>query len=126
MLTIISGAIAASLAWMFNGIFTRFWGNAAIIVIIPVVEEFLKSLIPYFLHTSIFFCHLVFGIIEAFWDMKANIKGVKPGLLSILTHTFLGIITVVLYNWTGYLSLGIIASITLHILWNRNIIINYK
>ncbi|MFZ7104731.1 MAG: hypothetical protein ACOWWO_19015 [Peptococcaceae bacterium] len=122
MLTIISAIVAALLAWIFNRFIVRFWGDPAIIVIIPFIEETLKSLIPFLVQASIFYCHFIFGVIEAIWDIKVNVKGLKPGLMSILTHTLFGIMTVAVYRLAGYLSLGIMAGITLHILWNRCII----
>jgi hypothetical protein len=72
----------------------------------------LKTSLALYLNSSIFYTYLIFGIIEGIWDIKTNIRGLKPGILGLLTHSFFGGITWYLYNLTGYVSLGIIVSIS--------------
>ena len=124
MLAILAGSLAALAAWGLNSIIVRRWGDAAISVLVPVIEELLKTLLAVMFSASIFLTHFTFGIIEAIWDIKANVRGLRAGLVGLLTHSGFGLITWMIYQLTGILSLALMASITAHITWNSIIIQN--
>lgn len=126
MLAIIAGALAALGAWGINCLMVKRWGDAAVSVMVPVVEEVLKTLLAFSLTSSIFLSHLTFGIIEAIWDIKSSVRGLKPGLIGIITHIAFGLITILVWQLTGFLSLAILASIIAHITWNSTIINKVK
>ena len=88
----------------------------------PVGEEILKTSLALIFKTSIIFTHLVFGILEAIWDIKKNTRGLKPGLMALVTHSIFGLITWYGFKITGYVSPGLMAAILLHIAWNSFII----
>lgn len=123
MLAIIAGSLAALGAWVINRLLVKRWGDAAVSVLVPVIEELLKTLLAFSLASSIFLSHFTFGIIEAIWDIKTNVRGLKPGLMGIITHIVFGFITILVFQLTGFLSLAILLSIIAHITWN-SIIIN--
>ncbi|MFZ5945275.1 MAG: hypothetical protein ACOYVD_14315 [Bacillota bacterium] len=118
----LAGTSAAFFAWFLNRIIVRRWGDAAIIVPVPIIEETLKTVGAVLFSTSIFYTHLVFGIIEGIWDIKVNIKGLLPGIMSLLTHSFFGLVTTYFHQLTGYISMAILVSIICHIGWNSFII----
>lgn len=122
MFPIIAGCLAAFLAWGFNKIIVKFWGDPAIVVLVPVGEEILKTSLAFIFSSSIIYTHITFGLIEAIWDIKTNAKGLQPGLFSVLTHSIFGLITWLLYSRTGYISISIMTGIFAHIIWNSYII----
>ncbi|KJS85668.1 MAG: hypothetical protein JM58_07995 [Peptococcaceae bacterium BICA1-8] len=122
MVAFFAGLLAAFVAWIFNRYVVNRWGDLAVAYIVPIAEEILKTFIAIILGASIFYAHFSFGVIEAIWDMKANTKGFRPAILSLLTHSFFGLITIYTFQLTGLLILGIIISTTTHIIWNSYII----
>lgn len=124
MLAIIAGTLAALGAWGINCFMVKRWGDAAVSVLVPIAEELLKTLLAFFFASSIILSHLTFGVIEAIWDIKANVRGLKPGLMGIFTHSIFGLITNLVYQLTGFISLAIMVSIIAHITWNSLIIKN--
>lgn len=124
MLPLIAGTLAAISAWAINSFMVRRWGDAAISVLVPVAEEMLKTFLAVAFSTSILFTHITFGIIEAVWDIKANIRGLNPGIIALVTHGFFGLVTWAVLSLTGILALAIMTSIVTHIIWNSIIINN--
>lgn len=122
MIAILSGSMAAFLAMICNRFLVNRWGNPAVAVLIPVTEEFLKTLLAVTFSASIFYTHFSFGVIEAIWDIRATTKGFLPALFSLITHSVFGLITMLFFKWTGYLFLSILISTITHIFWNSTII----
>ncbi|NMA01114.1 MAG: hypothetical protein GX923_00940 [Clostridia bacterium] len=122
MLAIIAGTLAALGAWGLNCLLVKRWGDRAVSVLVPVVEEVLKTLLAFSFNSLIILSHFTFGIIEAIWDIKTCERGLKPGLIGIITHIGFGLITILVWELTGFLSLAILASILAHITWNSIII----
>jgi hypothetical protein len=122
MAAFISGVLAAVIAWFINRRMVNYWGDSAIAVIVPILEEVLKTSIAVLLGASIFYAHFTFGLMEAIWDMKVNINGFRPALYSLITHSIFGFITIIVYKLSGFLTLGISVSIIVHVLWNSYII----
>jgi len=122
MTEILAGLIAAFAAWIFNRYAVNSWGDLAIAYIVPVAEEIFKTFIAIIFGASIFYTHFSFGVIEAVWDMKVNIKGFRPAVFDLLTHSIFGLITIYSFRFTGSLIFGILFSTITHIAWNSYII----
>ncbi|SMB86495.1 hypothetical protein SAMN00017405_1167 [Desulfonispora thiosulfatigenes DSM 11270] len=119
---LIAGLIAALLAWGANVVLLKKWGEAALLVLTPIQEEIFKTSLAIFFGGSIILTHVIFGIIEGIWDMKFNIKGLIPGILAVVIHSFFGFITWIVYIKWGNLSFAIMIAIIMHIMWNTQIV----
>jgi hypothetical protein len=122
MTSFLAGALAALAAWFVNRWMVDRWGDPAVAVTVPILEEILKTSAAILLGTSIYYAHFSFGLVEAIWDMKANNNGFRPAVFSLVTHSIFGLITIIVYRLSGFLTLGITFSIIVHILWNSYII----
>lgn len=119
---LVAGILAGLIAWSVNILLIKKWNGAAVLVLIPILEEILKTSLAIFFTTSILFTHIIFGIIEGFYDLKTNIKGLTPALFAILTHTLFGLITITIYSYFNSLSFGVMIAIICHIIWNSVIV----
>ena len=118
---VISGIVSALIAYIFNRILIKWQKENAIVLIIPLVEEVSKTLTASLMGGSIIGAHVVFGFIEALYDL-INTKSQKAApiaaLLSIISHSVFGIISYYITIWTGWVALGIIAATIIHSTWN--------
>ncbi|NLT94969.1 MAG: hypothetical protein GXW85_05445 [Clostridia bacterium] len=117
-----SGTLAAIAAWFINRWLVNRWGDLAVMGMVPIIEEVLKTYAAILLGASIFYAHFAFGFLEAIWDMKVNSNGFLPAVFSLVTHSFFGFLTIIIYNLSGFFTLGICLSIIVHGLWNSYII----
>lgn len=122
---LIAGLIAALGAYIINRYLLNRFGENIIIFITPIVEEVLKTGLSVYLNTLILPTHLIFGIAEGIYDFKTSHFGISAGLLSIIWHTFFGLVTIILKQLMGHFVYGLIAAILLHYIGN-NMIINTK
>ncbi|MFZ5436391.1 MAG: hypothetical protein ACOZCF_08840 [Bacillota bacterium] len=91
----------------------------ALVWLVPLIEETAKSGSAVFFGTSIPAVHVLFGLAESAHDILGfKARDVVAALLSILGHTFFGLIAYSVSETTGYLVWGIIASGVVHIGWN--------
>lgn len=122
---IISGFIAALISFnLNNSSVVKVKGEKVITLLAPFVEEITKTFSAFFIGGSIFISHMVFGLVEWYYDYTGSKKaiGMIAGGVSFISHSLFGYITVVLYNITDNLFLGIAASILVHSLWNFYVI----
>jgi len=114
-----AGFFAAGAAWVVNRFVVKYLGEAAIIWVIPWLEELLKTGIALFAGASPLLTHGVFGTIEAFNDYVISPRwGILAGLLSIVSHWLYGLVTVLIYQQTSSWLGGILCASFLHVLWN--------
>lgn len=121
MRSIAAGVLAAAAAYFLNRIIITEAGNKGIVSLIPIVEEVLKSLAAVYLGGALVTAHLIFGAIEACYEILGakGLKGVMGGFSSLAAHGALGLITSGVFLLTNSLWLGIGAASVLHSLWNR-------
>lgn len=114
-----TGMLAALLAFLINRLGVRRLGMEGIIFFVPLSEELSKTLLAYFLASSIFLTHLVFGIIEACYDLSTSPKkGLAAGAVSIIGHSLFGGGTTLVYFYSHNLLFGILTGLLLHVFWN--------
>ncbi|MCR1899017.1 hypothetical protein NSA47_08465 [Irregularibacter muris] len=121
MKELICGMIAALIAYGCNKLLLRWQGDKAIIYTVPLVEEVSKSLTAYFISGGLILTHIIFGIIEALYDLihtKSEKVGFIAAIMSIVSHGIFGILTAYLYKWTGMILLSIFITAISHSLWN--------
>jgi hypothetical protein len=121
MIEVISGIVSALIAYVFNRLLIKRQKEKSIVFIIPLVEECSKTLIAIMMGGSIIGVHVVFGIIEALYDLlhtKSKNAATIAAVLSLISHSIFGIISNYIYIWTGWLSLGIIITTIIHSTWN--------
>lgn len=127
MISVAAGVLAAATAYIFNRKIIEHIGNKGIVSFIPIVEEVLKSLAAVYLGGSLVTVHLIFGTVEACYEISGA-KGLKEaigGLNSVAVHGILGLVTLGVLTLTSSLWLGILAAAILHSLWNRLITCTY-
>ncbi len=123
MKSVVAGVSAAVIAYILNRIVIAKAGNKGIVSLIPFVEEVLKSLTAVYLGGSLVTTHLIFGAIEASYEIfgAKSPKEIAGGFSSLATHGALGLVTSGVWVLTNSLWLGIGAASLLHSLWNRMI-----
>jgi len=123
MEAILAGLFAAGTAYILNRILINKLGNIAMVIIIPILEEMLKSFIPALLGASLFFSHATFGTVEAVYEIYTtrNTKAVFGGIISFIFHLLLGALTLLFMDITGSLILSVFAAAVIHSIWNRMI-----
>lgn len=121
MRSVAAGVLAAATAYILNRLVIEQVGNKGIISFIPIVEEVLKSLAAVYLGGSLVTAHLIFGTVEACYEISGakGLKGVVGGFNSMAVHGILGLVTLGILTLTNSLWLGIGAASVLHSLWNR-------
>lgn len=119
----LSGLLAAVLAWLINKLTVEKLGTVAIFSFVPLTEELLKTAFAFLLDSSILYTHLTFGLAEAIFDVLRPGLGQAPaGLMSLLSHGLYGWLTVKIFLWSGSIWLALAVTITLHSLWNAGVI----
>lgn len=114
-----AGLFAAGAAWAVNRFVVKYIGEAAIVWVVPWLEELLKTGVALFAGASPLWTHGVFGTIEAFYDYAVSPRwGLLAGLLSIVSHWLYGLVTVFIYQQTSSWLGGIMCASFLHVLWN--------
>lgn len=120
---VLSGLVAAGLAWVINSKTVARFGTVAIFSLVPLTEEFLKTGLALVFNSPIFYSHLTFGLVEAVFDVLQPGKSQAPaGIMSIISHGFYGWLTQKLLTLTGNTWLAITLTIALHSLWNVGVV----
>ena len=117
----IFGMVSALIAYGFNRILLRWQKEKSILFMIPFVEEVSKTSVAILSHSSMIGVHVVFGVIEAFYDVihtKEQRVALIAAVLSLISHSIFGIISYYLYDWTRCSVLAIIAATIIHSIWN--------
>ncbi|MDI3534401.1 MAG: hypothetical protein PWQ82_766 [Thermosediminibacterales bacterium] len=120
MAEVIAGLLAAAVSLGLNNLIVRIRPETAVTYVAPLIEEITKTFGGYCLGGSIFFVHVVFGIIEAFYDYAKSRKiiGLTAAMFSIISHSIFGYITVVISKIFDSLFLGVLAAFLAHSIWN--------
>lgn len=117
---ILSGIFAAVCAYLLNKVILSRFGGASLVVFIPFIEEFMKTFSALLLNTNLLAVHLVFGVIEGGYDLFTSSKkiGKWAAIASILSHGFFGYITLLTYNRSQSIVIGIVIAWIFHSGWN--------
>lgn len=102
------------------------WGPKVITTVVPPLEEVLKSGVANILGVSILYTHVVFGALEAIYDLvfspKPEKTGIVAGTVALGGHTLFGYVTVAVFSYTGVFWLGVVLGSIVHLAWNRLIL----
>ena len=115
-----AGLLAGMCAFLYNLLVTYFYKESEFykIVFSPVVEELAKTSGAVLLDANLILTHSVFGVIEFFFDVYYNKSSVVTGIFAIVFHAIFGTVTLIVKFHTGYLTLGILSAISLHLTMN--------
>lgn len=119
------GCLMAGLSFLLNRLLLKYIGTQVIISYSPVLEELTKTLCSYYLGADIVVTHMVFGILEAvydWWNQHTRERGAIAALLSIVGHTLFGGLTIIFFNVSGSIFLGLLVAICAHLIWNVTLI----
>lgn len=117
-----AGIIASLICLVINNIVLKIGGDRVIVLQIPFIEEAVKTLGAVLLGGNLILCHMVFGAVEALYDLYNSPAeySMTASLLSLASHTVFGIVayTLVVYIGWHFLSAVFISAIV-HSLWNK-------
>lgn len=111
---VFTGLLAAFLAFIINRYLVYRLGNEAIIYIIPILEELLKTGFYYIFGGNLIIIHLIFGLIEGIFDYFNN---KLAALLALISHLSFGYITLIIWKASN-LALAILVTSLIHMSWN--------
>lgn len=115
----LAGLLAAGVAWFFNIMAVRLWGERAVIFLIPFLEELIKTVSALVFGASLLWTHGIFGLVEAVHDYIFSRRyGLLAGLSGIFAHWFFGGITHFLYHVTSAWIVSIAGAAVIHVIWN--------
>ncbi len=115
----LAGLNSAGIAWVCNRYLVSKKGDIAVIWIVPILEETIKTGIAVLLKAPVTLTHNVFGLIEAVHDYTAGAQfGFWSAISSIIGHWIFGQVTLFIYNKFYSWIFAIIFTGVLHIFWN--------
>jgi hypothetical protein len=120
---ILAGFMAALFSFFINKLALKSYGRMAVVALVPLLEEVIKSMTAFLAGVPLLLTHGVFGLAEAAHDVYAG-KGPSPlpFFLSLAGHLAFGAITRFVYITTGVLGYGILTAAAVHGIWNLSII----
>ncbi|MGI6038012.1 MAG: hypothetical protein ACOYD6_07270 [Limnochordia bacterium] len=112
-----TGLTAALLAYGANRLVVGLWGQRAVALLVPAIEELAKTGLAVVMNQPLLGVHIIFGLLEAIYDArKGGQARWSASLASIVGHGFFGLLTFSLAR--GSLPLAIGAAWLVHALWN--------
>ena len=117
---VFSGIVAGILAYLWNKLILKRLGDRGLITLVPFIEEFFKSTVAIYLKSNIIGAHFIFGCIEGIYDIVTSSKkiGKWAALASILSHSFFGSVTYLVYLKTSNIPISIFSAWIFHSGWN--------
>lgn len=117
-----AGFFMACLSFLVNKALLKIFGPKIIISYSPLVEESTKTLFAYCIGADILLTHVAFGAVEASYDFyhSKNFRW-QAAMLSIVAHSLFGIITVITYQLSDSILIGLLLGFTAH--WLGNILL---
>lgn len=112
-----SGILAAAAAYVANMLARRL-SKVADALVVPLVEELLKSALALLLGASIPLTHLVFGLVEGASELRHVKRGKIAALLGAVSHLSFGLITAAVYRLSGSAPAGVAGAVLAHMVWN--------
>lgn len=119
-MVIFAGMIAALFSYICNKWVLKISGDIAIVVVVPFIEETLKTVSSIIIGTSIIGTHFIFGLIEGIYDIVNSSKSIGKwaALASIISHSIFGLVTHLTIK-AGYpFYWGIFLAWLIHSTWN--------
>lgn len=116
-ISVSAGLLACALAYAANRVARRM-GRVSDALVVPLIEELLKSSIALLLGASIPLTHLVFGLVEGASELRRAQRGKTAALLGVASHLSFGLITVVLNQAFGTMIAGVAGAVLVHMVWN--------
>jgi len=115
--------LMAALSFLVNKTLLKYVGPKVIFTYGPAVEETAKTLLAWYLGADILATHIIFGLVEGGYDwLTGSRNGLKAAAGSVAGHTLFGVITVMMFGFTGAVWLAVSGAIAAHVVWNMVII----
>jgi hypothetical protein len=116
-----TGLAAAAIAYYLNWRFLRAAGKRAMWLAVPALEETLKSGLAALTGASLFATHVVFGAVEAAYEVSGARPSRTAALLSLVTHALFGAMTQVFSARSG-LPAAFVAVTAIHAFFNLAVV----
>jgi hypothetical protein len=117
------------LSYISNKLLVKWFGEFAVMIGAPIVEEAAKTFPAYWIDRPIFHVHLLFGLGEAVYDFLASPRdktGPWAALLSLLSHALFGIAAMLAFSYTHNIIAAFITGLLIHCGWNTYVMIRGK
>lgn len=123
MQTVLAIAMSSAFAYLINRRLFGWLGTWGVTAVVPIVEELLKTGLTVIVGGSIWWVHIIFGIIEGLFDIWQRPRvvpqlGYLAAWCSVIGHGAFGSATIWAWNTTGSMYWGLAAGMGLHLLWN--------
>ncbi|GAV22793.1 hypothetical protein [Carboxydothermus pertinax] len=93
MISFFYGLLAVVLAYFLNKLLLKLSSPVTVTLMAPWIEEPLKTLLPVLGNGNLIIAHMVFGFAEGLYDLFTAKKNFLAFVLSLITHTVFGLIT---------------------------------
>jgi hypothetical protein len=113
----LAGLGAAGAAYALNSLALRRVGQDGLWLVVPALEEALKSGIPGALGLPIVPAHIAFGVTEAAYEVSGRRPSAVAALLAMATHAGFGLLTALLARQGG-IGPAVVAAAAAHSLYN--------
>ncbi|MGE5484182.1 MAG: hypothetical protein ACM3X4_04065 [Ignavibacteriales bacterium] len=111
--------ISVATAFFTNRLLARALGEKRTALAAPFTEEIAKTVPAVLLHCSILATHVLFGLVEAVYDLNRSAEGGPAAAIASLGgHAVVGGATAWVAANTGSIALALGAGIVLHLAWN--------
>ncbi|MBP2650775.1 MAG: hypothetical protein H6Q74_1600 [Firmicutes bacterium] len=121
-MTYVLAGLMATLSFLLNRVALRYIGINAVITCGPVLEECAKTLLAYYLGADIFYTHVLFGAIEAGYDLVTSKHRLVAALISIGGHSLFGLVTIMVLSVVANIVVALISAAILHVAGNITVI----
>lgn len=118
LLSMAVALFAAALAWQLNRLL-GYLPDRYLFFLAPLQEEAVKTFPAIYMGASIFFIHVLFGAVEAVWEIFSYYRnGFFAGLAALASHSAFGFITASTYALYDAALPAVLAGYLAHTTWN--------
>jgi hypothetical protein len=112
LLTLVAGLTASLMGFLSGSVLLKYKGDRALVLFVPVMEETLKTLAAVVFGAGIVPTHLVFGMVEALYDLYSSPAAYSTiaAALSIASHMLFGTATWFILRYSGSVVLAVLAA----------------
>ncbi|CUH96486.1 hypothetical protein P22_2576 [Propionispora sp. 2/2-37] len=122
MAYVIAG-LMAGLSFLLNKALLKLVGIKTVITYSPAIEESAKTLPAFYLGADVLATHVLFGLIEAVYDLMAGgTNRYRAAGCSIAGHALFGLLTAMLLFLSGNVWLALLGGIAAHLIWNAQMV----
>lgn len=117
-LSVPAGLAAAALSYAINRFALSRLGGRAVWLAVPALEEAAKTGLALFAGASLTLTHVLFGAVEAVYEVSGRHPSLAAAGLALLTHGLLGLLTSALFSRSGSPAVAVASAAVVHTAYN--------